>query len=130
MEGARAARLAPSQLAPRPADQPAGVAQVILLGDEEYEEDPVCEVLVKEIPEINNMNQAPPHRPHEQSLRLRVPRLRPATSLPSQAQEKYNEAQMTGKALLIVVPKEHAEGYVEILIRSDPMIYAEIEEDA
>ncbi len=37
---------------------------------------------------------------------------------------------MTGKALLIVVPKEHAEGYVEILIRSDPMIYAEIEEDA
>ena len=37
---------------------------------------------------------------------------------------------MTGKALLIVVPKEHAESYVEILVRSDPMIYAEIEEDA
>ena len=65
--------------------------------------------------------------------RLPIPRLRAATNSPratSQAQEKYNEAQMTGKALLIVVPKEHAEGYVEILIRSDPMIYAEIEEDA
>ena len=68
MEGARAARLPPRQLVPRPVDQPAGVAQVILLGDEEYEEDPVCEVLVKEIPEINNMNQVPPRRSHERSL--------------------------------------------------------------
>ncbi|KAL1529266.1 hypothetical protein AB1Y20_000220 [Prymnesium parvum] len=76
--------------------------KVIMLGDEEYEEDPVCEVLLQVIPEIGNLRQA---------------------------QEKYREAELTGKSMLLVVPKEHAESYVEQLIRADPMVYAEIEEE-
>ena len=43
----------------------------------------------------------------------------------AQAGEKYREAQNTGKALLIMAPKEHAEAYVEQLIRADPMVFAE-----
>merc|ERR1712217_544915 len=77
--------------------------KVIMLGDEEYEEDLVCEVLLQVIPEIGNLRQA---------------------------QEKYKEAEVTGKALLLVAPKEHAELYVEELIRADPMVYAEIEEES
>ena len=76
--------------------------KVILLGDEEYEEDPVCEVLKAVIPEIDNLRQAA---------------------------EKYQEAQATGKALLLVVPKEQAEHYVEQLVRADPMVYGSIEEE-
>lgn len=76
--------------------------KVLLLGDEEYEEDPVCEVLLAVIPEIENR---------------------------AQAGDKYQEAQASGKALLLTVPKEQAEHYVEQLIRSEPMVYGEIEED-
>lgn len=77
--------------------------KVVMLGDdEEYECDPVCEVLQTVIPDIENFQQA---------------------------KEKYDEAQSTGKAMLLVVPKEHAEAYVEQLIRAEPMVYAEIEEE-
>ena len=76
--------------------------KVIMLGDEEYECDPVCDVLQTVIPDIENFKQA---------------------------KEKYDEAESTGKSMLIVVPKEHAEAYVEQLIRAEPMVYAEIEEE-
>ena len=46
-----------------------------------------------------------------------------------QASEKFDEAQAQGKALLITVPKELGEAYVEQLIRAEPMVYAEIEQD-
>ena len=76
--------------------------KVLLLGDEEYEPDPVCEVLKAVIPDIDNLRQA---------------------------KEKYDEAETTGKALLLVAPKEQAEHYVEQLIRADPMVYGSIEEE-
>lgn len=79
--------------------------KVILLGDEEYEPDPVCDVLVKVIPDIENVVQA---------------------------KDKYEEAMgPVGKSLLMICPKEHAEGYAEQLIRADPemMVFAEIEEE-
>jgi len=77
--------------------------QVLLLGDEEYVEDDVCDVLVSVIPEIDN---------------LRV------------ATQKYDEAQKHGKSLLLVVPKELGEAYVEQLIRAEKaMVYAEIVEE-
>ena len=76
--------------------------KVVMLGDEEYECDPVCDVLQTVIPDIENFKQA---------------------------KEKYDEAESTGKSMLIVVPKEHAEAYVEQLIRAEPMVYAEIEEE-
>lgn len=76
--------------------------KVILLGDEDYEEDPVCEVLLNIIPDIENLRQA---------------------------SEVYQTAQSTGKALLLVVPQEIAEAYVEQLIRADPMVYAELEQE-
>ena len=78
--------------------------KVILLGDNEYEEGPVCSVLHSVIPEIENLRQAT---------------------------EKYDEAQNTGKALLIVVNKELGEAYVEQLARFDPemIVYADLEEE-
>ena len=76
--------------------------KVTMLGDDEYEVDPVCEVLQTVIPDIENFKQA---------------------------KEKYDECDSTGKAMLLVVPKEHAEAYVEQLIRAEPMVYAEIEEE-
>ena len=76
--------------------------KVLLLGDDEYEEDPVCEVLKAQIPDIENL---------------------------SQAKVVFEEAQASGKAVLLIAPKEHAEGYVEQLIRADPMVYSEIEEE-
>ena len=78
------------------------MCKVIMLGDDEYEVDPVCEVLQTVIPDIENFKQA---------------------------KEKYDECDSTGKAMLLVVPKEHAEAYVEQLIRAEPMVYAEIEEE-
>jgi len=76
--------------------------KVVLLGDEEYEEEGVCEVLLSVVPEIENL---------------------------AQAGQKYQEAQNTGKSLLITVPKEHAEAYVEQLIRAEPMVFAEAQEE-
>ena len=81
---------------------PTPMWKVIMLGDEEYEVDPVCDVLKTVIPDIENFQQA---------------------------KEKYDECESTGKAMLLVVPKEHAEAYVEQLIRAEPMVYAEIEEE-
>lgn len=76
--------------------------KVLLLSDGEYVEDEVCEVLQNVIPEISNQRQA---------------------------HEKFDEAQAQGKALLLTVPKELGEAYVEQLIRSEPMVFAEIEEE-
>jgi len=78
--------------------------KVILLGDVDYEPDPVCTVLQGVIPEISNERQA---------------------------KERYEEAQLTGKSLLVTVPKEHGELYVEQLARADPemIVFATIEEE-
>ena len=48
-----------------------------------------------------------------------------------QAQERYDEAQSTGKSLLTVVPQEHAEAIVEQLARCDPqmIVFAQCEEE-
>ena len=64
----------------------------------------VCTVLHSVIPEIENLRQAA---------------------------EKFDEAQNTGKALLIVVNKELGEAYVEQLARFDPemIVYADLEEE-
>lgn len=66
--------------------------------------DQVCSVLKSVIPDIENDRQAV---------------------------ERYNEAQMTGKSMLIVVPQEMAEHYVESLARADPemIVYAMCEEE-
>jgi len=79
--------------------------KVLLLGDDEYEEDPVCEVLNQVIPEITNLRQA---------------------------QERYDEAQKTGKSLLLIVNKELGEAYVEQLARADPemIVYADLESES
>ena len=76
--------------------------KVLLLGDDEYEEDPVCEVLEAVMPNIENQRTAKEH---------------------------YDEAQAHGKSMLIVVAQELAEAYVEQLQRADPMVFAEIEEE-
>jgi len=76
--------------------------KVLLLGDDEYEEDPVCEVLQAVMPNIENQRAA---------------------------REHFDEAQAQGKSVLILVAEEIAEAYVEQLQRADPMVYAEIEED-
>lgn len=78
--------------------------KVLLLGDEDYECDPVCDVLRGVMPEINNEREA---------------------------KALYDECMAGGKALLMVCPKEHAEGYVEQLARADPdmIVYSEIVEE-
>jgi len=78
--------------------------KVILLSDEEYEQDPVCSVLVSVIPGIENDRQAG---------------------------ERYQEAMSTGRSLLVVQPKEQAEFYVEQLARCDPemIVFSQIEEE-
>ena len=64
----------------------------------------MCEVLQGVIPEIENLRQA---------------------------QEKYQEAQNIGKALLLVCNKELGEAYVEQLARADPeiIVYADLESE-
>ena len=48
-----------------------------------------------------------------------------------QAALKYDEAQKTGKAILLVANKELGEAYVEQLARADPdmIVYADLEEE-
>ena len=48
-----------------------------------------------------------------------------------QAQEKYDEAQKTGKSLLLIANKELGEAYIEQLARADPemIVFAEMEEE-
>lgn len=55
----------------------------------------------------------------------------PEISNERQAKERYEEAQLTGKSLLVTVPKEHGELYVEQLARADPemIVFATIEEE-
>jgi ATP-dependent Clp protease adapter protein ClpS len=78
--------------------------KVILLGDDEYEEEAVCGVLISVIPDITNARQAT---------------------------ERYNEAMSTGSSLLITQPKEQAEHFCEQLARCDPamIVYSKIEEE-
>ena len=78
--------------------------KVILLSDNEYEPDAVCSVLISVVPEISNDRQA---------------------------KERYDEAMMTGRSLLVTQPKEQAEVYVEQLARCDPqmIVYSTIEEE-
>ncbi len=47
----------------------------------------------------------------------------------SQAASVFKSAQQGGKAMCGKYPMEHAEMYKEQLIRSDPMIYSDIEEE-
>jgi len=78
--------------------------QVLLLGDADYVEDDVCDVLVNVVPD--------------------------ACSNQRQAQEKVEEAQSHGKAMLLTAPQEIAEAYVEQLIRADKcMVFAEAVEE-
>ena len=80
--------------------------KVLLLGDDSYEENPeiVYEILKECIPEIPNLRDA---------------------------QQRFEEAQKTGKSLLVSVPKEHGEMYVEQLARcnEEMIVYADIEEE-
>jgi ATP-dependent Clp protease adapter protein ClpS len=101
-KGAGAAQIA--KLIPKTNVEEPPMYKVVMLNDEDYEEDPVCSVLVAVIPEIVNDRQAA---------------------------EKYNECIRYGKAVLIVQPKELAEAYVEQLTRADPLmiVYSEIEEE-
>ena len=94
--------VAKPKLKPLEADIP--MWKVILLGDDEYEEDPVVAVLKQVIPEIENERQA---------------------------RERYTEAMKSGRSLLVVQPKEQAEFYVEQLARADPqmVVYSTIEEE-
>ncbi len=64
----------------------------------------VCDVLRSVIPEVNDLRAA---------------------------REHYQEAQKSGKSLLVVVHKELGEAYVQQLARSDPemIVFAELEED-
>ena len=100
--GAPKLEVAKPKLKPLEADIP--MWKVILLGDDEYEEDPVVAVLKQVIPEIENERQA---------------------------RERYTEAMKSGRSLLVVQPKEQAEFYVEQLARADPqmVVYSTIEEE-
>jgi len=71
--------------------------KVLLLGDEEYEEDPVVGVIVEVLPEIPM----------------------------DEARRKFAEAQAKGDSLLTVVNQEHAEAYVSQFHRSTPMVFAD-----
>jgi ATP-dependent Clp protease adapter protein ClpS len=71
---------------------------VILLGDEEYDELHVTDQLRRIVPELE--------------------------SKPKRATEIFKTAQMSGKALVTVVQQDLAEGYVTLLTRSAPIIYA------
>ena len=71
--------------------------KVILIGDEEYEERYVVQVLVKNIPKLDK----------------------------NEARRIYHEAQTQGEALIIVVAQEHAEFFATMLKRSE--LYVRIE---
>jgi len=47
----------------------------------------------------------------------------------SQAASVFKSAQQSGKAMCGKYPLEHAEMYKEQLIRSDPMIFSDVEEE-
>ena len=80
--------------------------KVLLLGDESYNENPeiVYEVLKEVIPEIPNLRDA---------------------------QQRFEEAQAIGKSILVSVPKEHGEMYVEQFARanSEMIVFADLEEE-
>lgn len=71
--------------------------KVLLLGDEEYEEDPVVGVIVEILPELGA----------------------------DQARQKFHQAQSTGDSVLTVVNQEHAEAFVSQFHRSLPMVFAD-----
>ena len=75
--------------------------KVMLLGDESYDQTHVIERLVATLEDMDE----------------------------GQASTVYGQAQRSGKAMCGKYPFEHAEMYKEQLIRSDPMIYSDIEEE-
>ena len=79
--------------------------KLILLGDGDYQQDPVVSVLTQVCKET-------------------VPNERAAVAI-------YEECMKTGRSLVGLHPKEIAEMYVEQLARADPemIVYSEIEED-
>mmetsp|Transcript_874 Transcript_874/g.2473 ORF Transcript_874/g.2473 Transcript_874/m.2473 type:complete len:169 (-) Transcript_874:89-595(-) len=71
--------------------------KVLLLGDEDYEEDPVVGVIREVLPDIPM----------------------------DEIREKYHQAQATGDSLLTVVNQEHAEAFVSQFHRATPMVFAD-----
>mmetsp|Transcript_13801 Transcript_13801/g.18432 ORF Transcript_13801/g.18432 Transcript_13801/m.18432 type:complete len:146 (+) Transcript_13801:51-488(+) len=75
--------------------------KVFLLGDDDYDQEHICKSLCDIVEDMNI----------------------------KQAEEIFQQAQNGGQALICVVCKEHAEHYVEQLLRREPMIFSELEED-
>ena len=71
--------------------------EVILLDDEEYEEGHIVNNLVRIIPGIES----------------------------NKAKQVYLETKKVGQSLVLVCLEEHAEAYVDLLSRQEPMIFAE-----
>jgi len=100
--GAKQKTIAPPQVKKKTQEEEVPMYKVIMLWDDEYQEAPVIEALKKVIPQCKNRGYA---------------------------QQCYKEASMKGRSLLTVVAQEIAEHYALQLKRSDPMVYAKIEED-
>lgn len=75
--------------------------KVMLLGDEEYDQAHTIQRLCEVMEEI------------DEGLAATI----------------FKSAQVAGKAMCGKYPLEHAEMYVEQLLRSDPIIFAELEEE-
>jgi len=75
--------------------------KLMLLGDEEYDQAHVIERLCVILEEMDE----------------------------DQASSVFDQAQISGKAMCGKYPFEHAEMYKEQLVRSDPMIYSDLEEE-
>ena len=75
--------------------------KVMLIGDEEYDQEHTIERICAIMEDVDE----------------------------GQAASVYTQAQSGGKAMINKYPFEHAELYVEQLLRSDPMIFCELEEE-
>ena len=75
--------------------------KVMLIGDEEYDQEHTIERMCAIMEDVDE----------------------------GQAASVFTQAQTAGKAMVNKYPFEHAELYVEQLLRSDPMIFSELEEE-
>ena len=75
--------------------------KVMLIGDDEYDQEHTIERMCSIMEDVDE----------------------------GQASSVYTQAQSGGKAMINKYPFEHAELYVEQLLRSDPMIFCELEEE-
>ena len=75
--------------------------KVMLIGDEEYEQAHLITRITEVMEDIDE----------------------------NRASIVFQQAQQSGKSMCGKYPLEHAELYVEQLLRSDPMIYSELEEE-